>query len=157
MKIIVLKRNRTDTIKSFEKWFGKLHHFPWVSRIEREKFKQVFIGRTPYKNVAAYDQCYPFFELEKFGLEPDQSFPTIKQGATVYYDYYYAEVDRLVRMYPAKFFMVDTYEILNDDDTKNDVLDWLGLPRPHILPIDSSTKGHQTNVKKMKEIAEKYG
>ena len=59
--------------------------------------------------------------------------------------------------YPGRFFVVDTYKILNDDDTKDEVLDWLGLPRPHILPIDVSTKGHQTNVKQMQEIAERYG
>ena len=32
VKIVALKRNRTDTIASFGKWFKKWKHFPWLAK-----------------------------------------------------------------------------------------------------------------------------
>eukprot|EP00854_Cymbomonas_tetramitiformis_P019906 gene19906-23815_t len=29
VRIIALKRDRTDTVRSFGRWFGGMKHFPW--------------------------------------------------------------------------------------------------------------------------------
>lgn len=30
VRVVALKRNREDTVASFERWFGGMNHFPWV-------------------------------------------------------------------------------------------------------------------------------
>ena len=53
-------------------------------------------------------------------------------------------------------FHVDSYEILNNEDVKNEVLDWLGLPKPHVIDVQVSTKGHQTHQGKIAQIKKEY-
>ena len=144
------------------KWFGKLKHFPWVDRNVRQSWRSemkdgiVVDYRPPFKSLPEFDRCYPVFGLNEFKMERNQTYPTIEQGATVYYDYYYREVDKLLKKYPGRIIQVDSYEILNDDKVKTKLLEWVGTSKPYKLETVSTTQ-HQTNRNKQMEIAVKYG
>jgi len=138
VKIVALKRNRNDTVNSFNRWFTELNHFPWVNnkiRVFNSKF-----GGNP-----KFDDCYPKFAISEFNMTENQKFPSILQGAEFYYDYYYKRVDELIKKYPERIYQVDSYSVLNDVDEKNKLLDWLGLTRPHLTNDVLSSSVHQTN------------
>ena len=122
VKIVALKRNRTDTLNSFKSWFGRKKHFPWTNFNNLDYFIE---NGGPYRhNRNGFDDCYPNFEVAEL-LEPqfdndkkliDQKhirvYPTIVEGAGIYYDFYYKEVDKLMNRYSADFgFSVSNQEI----------------------------------------------
>ena len=145
VKIIALKRIREDTIHSFTSWFGKINHFPWITQSER--------ALTTYSDLPRYDDCYPRY---KFNFTDKTNQPTIAEAAEIYYDDYYKTVDGYIKEFPGRIKYVDSYEILNNEDVKNEVLDWLGLPRPHITDVNVSTKGHQTHHGVIDKIKQEY-
>ena len=127
VKVVVLKRNKTDTVRSFEKWFGKIRHFPWTEiSIKRnwknEKSEQV------YNPLPLFDNCYPKFRLDDFRINSTQAYPTINQGAEVYYDYYYSRVDILLKRYPCRIKQWLRYKKYGS---------WLVQDFPRFLPIVS--------------------
>lgn len=145
VKIVALKRIRADTIKSFTSWFGKIKHFPWMTQIERKL--------TTYSNMPRYDDCYPRYQFNFTGVT-DQ--PSIAEAAEMYYDDYYRQVDAFIEKFPGRIKYVDSYEILNNEDVKNKVLDWLELPRPHVIEVQVSTGGHQTHKEFIESIKQEY-
>ena len=147
---LILKRDRTDTINSFNRWFGQLNHFPWVTDKIRHQF-------TSFGDMKHYDNCYPKFEIEDFKINSFQSFPSLLQAAEVYYDYYYSRINKLIKKFgPERIRQVDSYKILNDDDEKNEVLDWLGLSRPHRINDNLSSSFHQTNKTAVYKLKQKF-
>lgn len=93
VKILALKRNRTDTISSFEEWFGRKRHFPWTNY---ETLSYFISNGAKFRHNKGFDQCYPEFELGKL-LEPQfqsdsklkeqkhiRLYPSIKEGAEIY-------------------------------------------------------------------------
>lgn len=145
VKIVALKRIREDTIKSFTSWFGKIQHFPWMTQTERKL--------TTYNDMMRYDDCYPRYKFNFTG-KTDQ--PSIAEAAEMYYDDYYRQVDAFIEKFPGRIKYVDSYEILNNEDVKNEVLDWLELPRPHVIEVQVSTGGHQTHKKFIASIKQEY-
>ena len=121
VKVIVLKRNREDTVKSFVKWFGGRKHFPWAIDDDRRDSG----GR--YINHPMFDSCYPSFEWKNL------SKVEVRHGAERYYDFYYKVVDRLVRACNDRIFVVDSYEALNNKTVKYAILKWLGAKKPYVL------------------------
>ena len=106
-----MKRNREDTIESFDRWFTQLNHFPWVSAKLRKEISR-------FENMKTYDNCYPQFNLSNFKMGLHQKFPTILQGAETYYDFYYKRCDELIKKFPDRVRQVDSYQILNDSKTE---------------------------------------
>ena len=93
VKILALKRNRADTISSFEEWFGRKRHFPWTDYATLSYFIK---NGARFRHNKGFDQCYPEFEMGKL-LEPQfkideklkeqehiRLYPSIKKGAEVY-------------------------------------------------------------------------
>ncbi|KAK3259707.1 hypothetical protein CYMTET_31309 [Cymbomonas tetramitiformis] len=52
LQVVALKRNKEDTIKSFERWFGNIKHFPWVSDQERSKMFPQYVNNRLYPHRA---------------------------------------------------------------------------------------------------------
>ena len=142
VKIVALKRDRTDTISSFEKWFSKWNHFPWA-----EIEVQVENGFKPNKR---YDACYKKFKEFGTGQKVE-----VNQGASLHYDDYYKEVDFLKELYPDRVRIVDTYEILNSGDAKRELFKWLNMEAPYTIELGKHA-GHNTNQKRLNEIKAKY-
>eukprot|EP00959_Pyramimonas_sp_CCMP1952_P423843 8878358-Pyramimonas_sp.AAC.1 len=130
VRVVALKRDKNDTIKSFQRWFGGLKHFPWVTFAERERM-------PAYKHMPLYDVCYP-----KYRFEAEQ--PTIKEGALMYYDDYYAQVDRLLEKYPNRVRMYDSYDILNRRDLMEDLFDFVNVAEPRDYNVVIG--GHPTDL-----------
>ncbi len=120
VKVVALKRVKNDTLKSFEKWFGALKHFPWITDAQR-KF-------TSYRDNKIYDNCYPNYQF------PSRN-PSIAEGASIYWDDYYSQVEKLKEKYPDRIIIIDTYEVMDNDVIKADVLTWLGMDPPFKLEI----------------------
>jgi len=129
VRVVALKRPKDDTVKSFERWFGGLRHFPWVTVAERDHMPD-------YQHLTLYDVCYP-----KYQFEAEQ--PTIAEGASVYYDDYYAQVDGLLGKYPDRVRMYDSYDILNRRDLMEDLFNFLSIPEPR--DYKTVTVGHPTD------------
>ena len=120
VKVIALKRTKNDTVKSFERWFGRMRHFPWITANQRRL--------TSFKDNNIYDNCYPKY------IFPVRE-PSIAEGASIYWDDYYTRVDKLKEKYPERISIVDTYGILFNDTIKKDILNWIGMKPPFNLRI----------------------
>ena len=148
VKVIAIRRNKKDTVKSFSAYFKGMKHFPWMSDEERAK-------NTSYlKN--SYDKCYPKFDFGgKRGAE--EGAPSIETGAEKYYSYYYAEVTRLLNKYPEKVVEIDSYEVLNDLQVQINLLRWAGFKTPFLLGKETGTAIHQKHKGRLKEIKAEFG
>ena len=85
VKVVVLKRNREDTISSFVKWYKKWRVFPWITNEQIENNNKAVDlqnlddaqSRWPkYENFAnnlVYESCYPKYE----GLKPPYDLETV--------------------------------------------------------------------------------
>ena len=120
VKVVALKRVKNDTVKSFEKWFGGMRHFPWITDAQRRL--------TSYKDHKTYDNCYPKYQFSS-------SEPSITEGASRYWEDYYSQVEKLKDKYPDRLIVIDSYEILDNNKTKEDVLTWLGMKPPFKLTV----------------------
>ena len=175
IKVLVLKRNRNDTINSFDSWFARFGHFPWMSKADQEKTcfesKEVGVGfseiqqyelyrgsnnkksdihrKCVYTNDDQYDQCYPKYKFLK-------TVPSIKEGAARYYDDYYQHCDFLLEKYPEVVKLVDSYEILNNEQVQRNVLKWIGFDENALNLTNTMTEKHQTNRELMLEVAKDY-
>ena len=128
VKVVALKRVKNDTVRSFEKWFKKQNrHFPWITDAERDL--------TSYRHFKAYDSCYPKYQFPS-------SQPSIAEGASIYWEDYYSQVEKLKEKYPNRIKTIDLYEMLNDDKIKVDVLNWIGMKPPFnlIIPLTHPTR-----------------
>mmetsp|Transcript_49562 Transcript_49562/g.94706 ORF Transcript_49562/g.94706 Transcript_49562/m.94706 type:complete len:555 (-) Transcript_49562:188-1852(-) len=115
VRVVALKRNREDTVASFERWFGGMNHFPWALSEE--------IGRMPNFTVHSmgYDKCYPKYDWD------ESNTPTLREGAERYYDDYYSNVDMLIEKYPRRVRLYNSYGLLNNLDVQRDLFEFLGM------------------------------
>jgi len=122
VNVVVLRRNRTDTIASFDRWFGPpFRHFPWASSIDRSRWIAES-ARLPdaqqYMHHPDYDACYANFEWG------DRT-PTIADGAARWYDHVYNITAALQRLWPARVHTVDSYAVLNDPEVAASTLEFI--------------------------------
>ena len=98
---ICLQRNRAEVIDSYMNWTGEsVNHWSYHD------------GRTwQYDD---WDACFPKFD------EPDKA-----KAIGLYWDSYYAEVERLIKIYPNKIACFPT-EYLNSIEGQNVILDFIG-------------------------------
>ena len=152
VKIIALKRKREDCIESFYTWFSKWRHFPWITDESRAK--------TAFKDNKNYDQCYPKYQVDENSLFSTKTnkIPlnqvTIRDGAAVYYDDYYEQVDKLIEKFgDEKIRVLDSYEILNNQTLQIELFKWAGINGPYNF-ASTMTSGHQTHKKLVHQIAQ---
>ena len=148
LKIIALKRNRTDCINSWIKWLAQWNHFMWLPS-ELRNFTNFKHEKTPQ-----FVECFPhytwnFNDFKKL---------TVADGALQYYDDYYKSVDLVFEKYRIFDYLraYDTYDALNDLEIKEEILSWIGVSRPFVLDVEDQQKAHATNLKKLREIKKKY-
>ncbi len=85
VKVVAVKRVKHDTVRSFEKWFGGMKHFPWITDEERKI--------SSYKDHKTYDNCYPKYKFSS-------SNPSIREGASIYWEDYYTQVRACNEIFP---------------------------------------------------------
>eukprot|EP00054_Salpingoeca_dolichothecata_P009951 m.56041 g.56041 ORF g.56041 m.56041 type:complete len:328 (-) comp18701_c0_seq1:10-993(-) len=123
VKIVVLKRNFHDTFQSWQRWWNRAGRastrFPWLSNANMKV--------TPYSR-APYDRCAPRFD---FGTVNEDVYPSQEVGHAVYYQYYHSAVASLMRKYPDRIVLFDTYKLLGDSDVcENKLLPFLNTQGP---------------------------
>ena len=57
--------------------------------------------------------------------------------------------------YPDRIAIVDTYEILNSKEKKEELFNWLNMKPPFTIDLGKHA-GHNTNQKRLNEIKAKY-
>ena len=130
-KIIALKRDKNDTLNSYEKWYGKRRNFPWLSSKDR--------SLTDFYDNYDYDECFPEYKV------PGVRYPSLRYAGRLFYEEYYEKVDRLIEHFGrGRVRMFDTYDALNNEMIRHEILQWLDLPQPFHLrkPVTNTT--HQT-------------
>ena len=135
LQVVVLRRDRQDTLSSFEAWFGdpSFRHFPWASQQTREAWRQALdesqldtaMVRQIHKHSVGeyldhpqYDSCYPSFNWRHNPTRP----PTIREGADRWYNFVYNFTQKLAVFWPTRVLEVDTYRALNRVVDSRDVL-----------------------------------
>jgi tetratricopeptide (TPR) repeat protein len=108
MKVVALKRDREQTVRSFEKIKGSgegaINH--WCNHD----------GKVWQHNP--WDECYPSYDLE------DRA-----EAIGRYWDDYYAAVEDWLRRRPGSVWCGST-DILNTEDGQNGLFDFLGIDEP---------------------------
>lgn len=100
VKIVTIKRDMLETIKSYLKWTEGRNH--WMEHPN---------GSNP----DIWDQCYPKYDVEN------------KESALEsYWLDYYARVEELDKKYPGQFYLMDMYD-LNDKQKVLELLKWCGF------------------------------
>ena len=126
VRFVCLKRDRTATIRS---WLKKSHIQRWRSKWIGERF-------------AALLQRIPFHESKNFWMDHDGSewrldpiwdkcFPNFdakskEEAIGKYYDFYYAEAEKLAKKHPGEF-KIFHLEDINTDEGKAEILDFCGI------------------------------
>jgi hypothetical protein len=102
-----------------------------------------------YHHLPAYDNCYPKYKPTIYGSKQ----PTIADGASIYYDDYYRQVDALMAKYPRRVRMYDSYEFLNKRELMQDLFDFLNIPEPRDYEIVIG--GHPTDLHAARRASER--
>lgn len=108
IKLVCLKRNRQEVVNSYLEWTqGRNHWF---------EHDGVAWDKNP-----AWDGAFPKFN------EPDKA-----KAIGLYWDMYYADVDRLIRQYPGHIacFWMDS---LNRKRGRRAILDFIGYGGPRVV------------------------
>lgn len=126
-RFVCLKRDRESNIRS---WMRKAAIVRWPSKIVADRLSAA-ITRTHYyrsrnhwmehdgshwEKDPVWDKCFP-----KFGA------PNLQTAIGMYWDYYYAEAERLECELPGRFLMVATEE-LGDAAVQRRMLEFCGIP-----------------------------
>lgn len=120
-RFIILKRERDATVESFlEKTRDKANHWAPTTRFARH---------------ARWNRCFPTYPA------------TLPKRAAIgrYWDEYYAATGALEGAEPAVFHTVRT-ELLGEDATQRQILDFLGLPRERQVLVTGLTRNRSTDV-----------
>ena len=101
VKLVCLKRNREEVVKSYLGWAKEYHH--WFDH-----------DGGIWKKHTLWDSAHPKFD------EPDKV-----KAIGLYWDSYYAEVDRLIRLYPDHIACFPM-QYMNTSDGQQAILDFIG-------------------------------
>jgi hypothetical protein len=128
VRFICLKREREANVRS---WVRKAAIRRWPSKIIADRLGAA-ITRMPYyqsrnhwmehdgscwEKDPVWDKCFPKF-----------SAPDLETAVGMYWDYYYAEADKLEGELSGRFLMVATEE-LGDAAVQHRLLEFCGVPR----------------------------
>lgn len=144
IRVLVLQRNKSDTVASFGRWFGPpFHHFPWADETTRKNWRRKMIPNSKrwYDDHPQYDRCYQSFKWSqspsKVAFSQDANFfnrddnvtnyvPSIESGALLHYDRVYSHANFLVHYWGLnRIRIVDSYLALNDPSTSREILNFL--------------------------------
>jgi hypothetical protein len=136
VRFVCLKRDRQATIES---WLRKSTIGRWPSKRLADRLASL-ITRTPYHTAHnpwmqhdgldwavddVWDKCFPKFPG-----------PTRTEAIAQYYDYYYAETDRLAALLPERFRLVHTDE-LSAPTMQRALLAFCGVAPERQLEVDA--------------------
>jgi hypothetical protein len=136
VRFLCLKRDRGETIRS---WLQKSTLPRWRSKRLADRLASL-ITRTPY-----HEAFNPWMEHDgsRWAVDPvwDKCFPkfagpTRAAAIAQYYDFYYAEAERLAALLPDRFRMVATPS-LSEPDTQRELLAFCGVPPEAQRPTDA--------------------
>lgn len=132
VRFVCLRRTKAKTVKS---WLRQASIKRWPSKILADRLASL-ITREPYYTTRnfwvehdgskwlkdpVWDKCFPKFEAR-----------TVEDAVSQYWDYYYAEAERLASRLPSTFMIVDT-EQLNTNEAQSAVLSHCGVePSQHV-------------------------
>lgn len=102
-KIVCLKRNKEDTVKSFLKWTHSTHR--WLDHDGSQWHQE------------EWDKCYPKFDI----ADRDEA-------CRRYWDLYYEQVDSLLGKFPGRIRIWEIDRALNTKAGLRELLDFVGLP-----------------------------
>ena len=116
-------------VEHFIELFGDKVKFVCLKRDKRECCESYLIKCMPANHwwdhdgtkyvKSPYDKCYPKFNNTK----------NICEAIEAYYDFYYAEINKLLVKYPHQIKLYDTIALNNEAMAKN-MLNWLGFSDP---------------------------
>lgn len=109
IKIIILKRNKTDVIKSFMQWIHIKHNY-WVDHPHD----------CPYIDDG-WDYIFPKFKSFEYKSK--------EEAINAYYDHYYQLCDLLEHKYPILHIKTET---LDTKETQENILSFIGINKGSI-------------------------
>ncbi len=107
IRIIVLKRNKEATVKSWLKWIGPKGH-RWLDHK----------GKDPRFTYSRFDEFHP-----KYGIEDRE------EACKKYYDDYYTKALALVDKYSDIMRMYRMGDVLNNLEAQAKMLEFVGIPK----------------------------
>lgn len=136
VRFVCLKRDRQVTVQS---WLNKTSIHRWPSRIVADRIGSLitrtryYVARNPWMEHdgsiwaidPVWDKCFPKFPG-----------PTRRAAAEQYWEYYYKEAERLARVLPDRFRIVQT-EQLNDPVFQIDLLSFCGVCKGQEVFVDA--------------------
>jgi hypothetical protein len=140
VRFLCLKRDRQATIDS---WLRKSTIDRWPSKRLADRLASL-VTRTPYRTAynhwmahdgrewavdEVWDKCFPKFPG-----------PTRAEAIAQYYDFYYAEADRLAALLPERFRIVPT-TALNDRGVQRSLLAFCGVAPERQVEVDAHIHG----------------
>ena len=105
IKIVCLKRNKKDTIKSMEKHIGNQKNH-WLEHNNINWNKDIF-----------WDQCFPKYEIQNR-----------KKAISLYWDEYYFTINKLKNKFPKNIILI-SINYLNNKKGQEKIFNFLKIPK----------------------------
>ena len=136
VRFVCIKRDKAKTVGS---WLKKSAIDRWPSLWLADRLKAL-ITRTPFHESKNFWQVHDGTE---FQLDPvwDKTFPKFeaaskKEAIEKYWDYYYAEAERLAAKYP-EYFHIFPVEAMSNREGQLAILEFIGLRAEDMVLRDS--------------------
>lgn len=135
VKFVCIKRDRTETVDS---WLEKSSIHRWTSLMIADRLKSMIV-RVPYHQSKNFWQEHDGSEYQRDAVW-DKTFPkfeadTKREAIEKYWDYYYAEADRLQARHPGNFRIFDISEMSHPDGQRR-ILGFVGVPADEMVVRD---------------------